>query len=119
MKAKRLSQDLAQLKRVPLKLGMMSTISPAEIVELIAALKKRHEGLELRLCDSNAKDLRDRLLAGELEAVIYAFPGEAIPALVFVPYFRGNTWIPIQMSIGSPRRLLSRSRSSIAKTYIQ
>lgn len=75
-KAKKLSQDLSQLKRVPLKLGIMSTISPDEIIDLIAALKTRHEGLELQLCDANAKDLRDRLLAGDLEVVIYALPGE-------------------------------------------
>jgi DNA-binding transcriptional LysR family regulator len=75
-KAKRVSQDLTQLKRVPLKLGIMSTISPDEIVDLIAALKMRHDGLELRLCDANAKDLRERLLAGDLEVVIYALPGE-------------------------------------------
>jgi LysR family hydrogen peroxide-inducible transcriptional activator len=78
VKAKQLSQDLSELKRVPLKLGIMSTISPDEIVDLIAALKTRHEGLELRLCDASAKDLRDRLLAGDLEAVIYALPGEEI-----------------------------------------
>ena len=76
VKVKHLSQDLSQLKRVPLKLGIMSTISPDEIVDLIGALKVRHDGLELRLCDANAKDLRERLLAGELEAVIYALPGE-------------------------------------------
>jgi len=56
----------------------MSTISPDEIVDLIAALKTRYEGLELRLCDANARDLRDRLLAGDLEAVIYALPGEEV-----------------------------------------
>ena len=65
VKAKSLSQDLSQLKRVPLKLGIMSTISPDEIVDLIAALKTRYDGLELRLCDANAKDLRERLLAGD------------------------------------------------------
>src|SRR6266446_3220565 len=75
-KAKRLSQDLSQLKRVPLKLGIMSTISPDEIVELIAALKTRHQGLELRLCDASARELRDRLIAGDLEVIIYAMPGE-------------------------------------------
>ena len=67
VKAKRLSQDLSQQKRVPLKLGIISTISPDEIVDLIAALKERRDGLELRLCDANAKDLRNRLLAGDLE----------------------------------------------------
>jgi DNA-binding transcriptional LysR family regulator len=76
IKAKRVSQDVTQLKRVPLKLGIMSTISPDEIVDLIAALKMRHDGLELRLCDANAKELRERLLAGDLEVVIYALPGE-------------------------------------------
>jgi DNA-binding transcriptional LysR family regulator len=56
----------------------MSTISPDEIVDLIAALKTRHDGLELRLCDANARELRDRLLAGDLEVVIYALPGEEL-----------------------------------------
>ena len=78
VKAKRLSQDIRQLKRVPLKLGIMCTISPDEIVDLIAALKTRHDGLELRLCDANAEDLRERLLAGDLEVVIYALPGEEL-----------------------------------------
>jgi LysR family transcriptional regulator, hydrogen peroxide-inducible genes activator len=76
LKAKRLSQDIKQLKKVPLKLGIMSTISPDEIVDLIVALKTRHDGLELRLCDASAQELRERLLAGDLEVVIYALPGE-------------------------------------------
>ena len=71
-----MSQDIKQLKKVPLKLGIMSTISPDEIVDLIAALKTRHDGLELRLCDANAEELRERLLAGDLEVAIYALPGE-------------------------------------------
>jgi DNA-binding transcriptional LysR family regulator len=78
VKAKRLSEDINQLKRVPLKLGIMSTISPDEIVDLIAALKTRHDGLDMRLCDANAQDLRERLLAGDLEVVIYALPGEEL-----------------------------------------
>jgi LysR family transcriptional regulator, hydrogen peroxide-inducible genes activator len=77
-KAKKLSRDLSQLKRVPLKLGIMSTISPIEIVDLIAALQTRYEGLELRLCDASAKDLRARLLEGDLEVAVYALPGEEV-----------------------------------------
>jgi len=74
--AKRISHELVQMKKVPLKLGIMSTISPDEIVPLIGALKQRYDGLELQLSDANAFALRDRLIAGELEAVIYALPGE-------------------------------------------
>ena len=61
VKAKRVSQDLTEFRKVPLKLGIMSTISPFEIVDLIAALKTRHHGLELKLCDASAKDLHGRL----------------------------------------------------------
>jgi DNA-binding transcriptional LysR family regulator len=74
MTAKRLSQDF--IRKVPLKLGIMSTISPDEIVDLIASLRMRHPEVDLKLCDSSARDLRARLLAGDLEAVIYALPGE-------------------------------------------
>ena len=74
----------------------MSTISPDEIVELIAALKIRHDGLELRLCDANARELRDRLLAGELEVVIYALPGEEFDERTHVmPLFQEQMVIAI------------------------
>jgi LysR family transcriptional regulator, hydrogen peroxide-inducible genes activator len=72
--AKQLSQDF--IRKVPLKLGIMSTISPDEIVDLIANLRLRHPDIDLKLSDANAKDLRARLLGGDLEAVIYALPGE-------------------------------------------
>jgi LysR family hydrogen peroxide-inducible transcriptional activator len=71
---KHLSQDF--VRKVPLKLGIMSTISPDEIVDLIGNIRTGHPGIEVRLCDANAHDLRTRLLAGDLEVVIYALPGE-------------------------------------------
>lgn len=96
IKAKRVSQDISQLKRVPLKLGIMSTISPDEIVDLIAALKTRHDGLELRLCDANAKELQERLLAGDLEVVIYALPSEEFDERTHViPLFREQMVIAV------------------------
>ena len=76
VQAKQLSQEIKQLEKVPLKLGIMSTISPSEIVDLIAALQTKHDGLELRLCDAGARELRTRLLEGDLEVAIYALPGE-------------------------------------------
>ena len=74
MLVKHLSQNF--VRKVPLKLGIMSTISPDEIVDLIGNIRTRHPGVEVRLCDANAQDLRRRLLAGDLEVVIYALPGE-------------------------------------------
>jgi LysR family transcriptional regulator, hydrogen peroxide-inducible genes activator len=112
VKAKRLSQDLSQLKRVPLKLGIMSTISPDEIVDLIEALKMRHDGLELRLCDANAWELRDRLLAGDLEVVIYALPGKEFDERTHVmPLFKEQMVIAIHRG----HRLASESAFPVKK----
>jgi LysR family transcriptional regulator, hydrogen peroxide-inducible genes activator len=85
--AKRLSQEF--VRKWPLKLGIMSTISPEEIVDLIANIRTRHPEVELRLCDANAKDLRARLLAAELEVAIYALPGEEPDERIHsIPLFR-------------------------------
>ena len=52
--AKRLSREF--VRKWPLKLGIMSTVSPDEIVDLIASVRIRHADVELRLCDANAKE---------------------------------------------------------------
>lgn len=88
--AKRLSQDISDMHHVPLKLGIMSTVAPDEIVDLIAALKTKYAGLELWLCDASAPALRDKLLSGELEVAIYALPGEEREELYSMPLFRGR-----------------------------
>jgi LysR family transcriptional regulator, hydrogen peroxide-inducible genes activator len=45
--------------------------------------------VELRLCDASAKDLRARLLAGDLEVSIYALPGEEADERIHsIPLFR-------------------------------
>src|SRR5215469_5830120 len=102
---KRLSKDFVQ--KVPLKLGIMSTISPDEIVDLIASIRIRHPDIELKLCDADAKELRTRLLAGELEVVIYALPGEEPDErTVSIPLFREQMVLAIH---GGHR--LARARS--------
>jgi LysR family hydrogen peroxide-inducible transcriptional activator len=84
---KRLSREF--VRKWPLKLGIMSTISPDEIVDLIANIRTRHPEVELRLCDANAKELRARLLDGDLEVAIYALPGgEPDEHIHSIPLFR-------------------------------
>ena len=85
--AKHLSQEFAT--KWPLKLGIMSTISPNEVIDLIANIRTRHPEVELRLCDANAQDLRARLLAGDIEVAIYASPGEEPDERIHaIPLFR-------------------------------
>jgi LysR family transcriptional regulator, hydrogen peroxide-inducible genes activator len=91
----RVSQELSEMKRVPLKLGIMSTISPDEIVGLIAALKSEHPGLELCLSDASAAELQQRLLAGDLESAIYALPGAQRDETHVIPLFREQMVIAV------------------------
>ena len=84
---KRLSREFK--KQWPLKLGIMSTISPDEIIDLIANIRARHPEVELKLCDANAKDLRARLLDADLEVAIYALPGKEPDERIYsIPLFR-------------------------------
>jgi DNA-binding transcriptional LysR family regulator len=119
LKAKRVSRDLSQLNTIPLKLGIMSTISPLEIVDLIAALKSRHNGLELRLSDANAKDLRIRLLEGELEAAVYALPGEQIDDRIhMLPLFEEQMVIAVHQGHRLANQRSYAVRELNGETYI-
>jgi DNA-binding transcriptional LysR family regulator len=96
LSAKRLAKEYGRLKKTPLKLGIMSTIAPDQTIDLIAAIKSRHPGIELHLCDSDADDLRKRLLAGELELTIYARPaGEPDDRTHVLPLFREQMRIAV------------------------
>ena len=97
---KRLSRELA--KKWPLKLGIMSTISPDEIVDLIANIRTRHPEVELKLCDANAKDLRAQLLAGSPSTPCQA--GSPTSAFTRFPCFASRWFSPFTATIVSPKR---------------
>src|SRR5688572_11805595 len=73
--AKRQALDFTKLKKTTLKLGVMCTIQPDELLELIAGIQARHPGIELEIIDASAAQLEDRLLNGALEVAIYCIPG--------------------------------------------
>ena len=87
--SRHLAQQYARLERTPLKLGIMSTIAPDQIIDLITAIKTKHPGIELHLCDADAPSLRTRLVEGDLEVAIYALPdGEPDERTHVLPLFR-------------------------------
>src|SRR6516165_12833946 len=60
VRAKQLSRDVSKLKRIPFKLGIISTIPPNRLVHLIAALHAPYEGLEMTVYDPSAVKLKQR-----------------------------------------------------------
>lgn len=71
---RKLAQDFIRMKKTVLRLGIMCTIAPELLIELIAAIHARYPGVELSIVDAGAKELNRRLLEGELEIAIYCLP---------------------------------------------
>jgi LysR family hydrogen peroxide-inducible transcriptional activator len=68
------ARDFGKLRRAKLRLGVMCTIAPAMLVDLVMALQTRHPGVELDLADGAADELDKRLKEGDLEVAIYCDP---------------------------------------------
>jgi LysR family hydrogen peroxide-inducible transcriptional activator len=76
--AKELAKDMKRLRKMALKLGIMCTIAPSQLIDLIASVQTRHEDIEIELLDADAASLEERLLSGDLEVAIYCSPGKEL-----------------------------------------
>jgi LysR family transcriptional regulator, hydrogen peroxide-inducible genes activator len=109
--AKRLAQDLTKLKKTALTLGVMCTIAPAQLTELINAIQTRYPGVELDMTDSGAEELNRKLLEGEIEVAIYCLPNRAPDERLHVmPLFREQMVIAL-----SPQHRLASKNAIMAK----
>ena len=116
---KRVAEEYRQLQKTPLKLGIMTTIAPDEIIDLIAGVRAHHPGIELRLCDSDARDLRARLIGGDLELVVYALPGEEPDERTHVlPLFRERMVIVVGVGHRLANQRVVRVKEINGENYI-
>jgi LysR family hydrogen peroxide-inducible transcriptional activator len=74
--AKKTALELAAGRRQQLRLGIMCTIAPTLVLDLIDTVRRKHPAVELLMLDDSAQTLEEKLLAGELQAAIYCIPGE-------------------------------------------
>jgi LysR family transcriptional regulator, hydrogen peroxide-inducible genes activator len=117
--AQKVAKDYVRLKKTPLKIGIMSTIAPDQIIDLIAAIKTRHPGIELHLCDSDASDLRKRLTDGELELAIYARPGgEPDDRTHVLPLFKEQMLIAVHPAHELAQQSTVRVKQMNGENYI-
>src|SRR5262245_57019168 len=86
--AKERAARFIKLDNMRLRLGMMCTIGPTNLVGLIGCLQQSHPGVELEIVDASAAELQQRLLAGDLEAAIYCLPEGIDERLHALPLFR-------------------------------
>jgi len=94
--AKRQALDFGKLKKTPLKLGVMCTIQPDELLDLVSGVQTRHPGIELEIIDASAAELEERLLNGDVEVAIYCLPTRGSDErLHYVPLFREQFMIVV------------------------
>jgi LysR family hydrogen peroxide-inducible transcriptional activator len=72
--AKREAQEFVRLQKTPLRLGLMCTIAPTYLLDLVAAVRTRHPGIELQIIDAAGAALQEQLIGGALDVAIYALP---------------------------------------------
>ena len=75
---KLLAENFSKSKISKLRFGVMCTITPSIIIDLISNMQAKHESMEIEIIDASARNLEERLLAGDLEAAIYANPANLL-----------------------------------------
>ena len=68
--ARALAQNFRLLNKVPIRLGVLSTIGHVRLARFLALFEKSSPGVELSVTESSAAELSDSLLDGKLDVVI-------------------------------------------------
>ncbi|HEX5846633.1 MAG TPA: LysR family transcriptional regulator [Rhodoplanes sp.] len=94
--AKRLAQDLAKLRRVTLKLGIMCTVAPTQLIDLLTSVQTRYDHIEIEFTDASARELETMLLDGNLEVAILCRPDRELDERIHtMPLFREQMMVVV------------------------
>ncbi len=72
-----LADNFRLLHKVPIRLGVMSTIGPVRLSRFLAKFQTDHPGVEVAVNESGAADLKTRLEAGDLDLAVLNTMGQS------------------------------------------
>ncbi len=94
---KTLAEGFGKLTRTKLRLGVMCTIAPDQLIELFVNFQFHHPDVDLEIVDASARDLHGRLMAGDLEVALYCAMGAlADERTHLMPLFREQMMIVLK-----------------------
>jgi DNA-binding transcriptional LysR family regulator len=73
--AKTRARDFHSLKEAPLSVGIMCTIGPSKLLDLMSSFHQRYPEVNISLRDAKGQMLHDMLAAGEIDVAIFGLPG--------------------------------------------
>lgn len=82
------ARDHVKMVGTSLRVGLMCTIGPGQLVGLFAAFGESHPGLLINLVDGPASLLEDQLAKGELDVAIYCRPEALDDRFHTLPIYR-------------------------------
>jgi LysR family transcriptional regulator, hydrogen peroxide-inducible genes activator len=116
---KRTARDLTTLKKAILKLGVMCTIAPHLLIELLADLRAHNPGIEIELIDASAREINDLLIEGGLDIAIYCLPpDETDYRLNLIPLFKEQMVIVVHPDHPLAQRNAIRARDLDGQSYL-
>jgi len=93
--AKKRAESFVKLREARLAVGLMCTIGPANLVDLVAGFNDEHQGIELYLKDGTACQLEALLTQGEIDVAIYCKPEAPSEALHTLPLYRERFMVAV------------------------
>jgi DNA-binding transcriptional LysR family regulator len=87
--ARRKAREFTASHVLPLRVGLMCTIAPTQLLDYVHAVQLNHPMVRLQIIDDAAAKLQEALLAGDLDVAIYAMPMvPPDPHLHYLPLYR-------------------------------
>lgn len=65
-----LAKNFRLLEKVPVRLGVMSTIGHVRLARFLAQFERTHKGLELSVSEASVADLKDSLREGDIDVAV-------------------------------------------------
>ena len=92
--AKQLALQVHSMEKAVLRLGVMCTLAPANLIDLLTGVRQHHPMIQMEIVDSPALDLQDMLSEGKIDAAIYCQPGPHPDDRVHLqPLFREQMYV--------------------------
>jgi LysR family transcriptional regulator, hydrogen peroxide-inducible genes activator len=79
--------------RSKLKIGIMCTIAPALLTDLLMRMRNRHKAIEVEIVNGTARDLEEQLVVGHIAAAVYGRPDKTDSCVDGIPLFRERMMI--------------------------
>ncbi|HLG84130.1 MAG TPA: LysR family transcriptional regulator [Bradyrhizobium sp.] len=79
-----------------LRIGLMCTIAPALLTDLLTRMRNQHKAIEVEIVDGSALDLEEQLVGGDIAAAVYGRPDKTDPRVDRIPLFRERMMIAMR-----------------------